>query len=796
MNLIYAYMPTVSVIRGKGISYLTTDEAHQCKKQTEDPSIIQRVLAFTEPSGNVNTNEAYTDMRMILDGVTVMAPMIDIDNPDNLDKSYDDTNRVSMAMSKHGMIYGKHYLIDFSGNKGFHIKMAPQPVMEHYHKREVARRLTDLLATIGISDLKLDDSIYSDGRPMRLAGTLNAKSGKYCFTIPSVNDDGQIEWTMAKILDVASNKSIVDSLTSAPKLEIPMVAYALWTKPISVGVKSKVPTASSPAPVKRPKKIKHCELINTMLSLPEKMREHWKNGAGNYFNDLMQVLPMANGIDSVAQLQERIESILEPVRTDLHKEHASYYASKEPNCVGLQSVCNAMGVPCDTCGACKSRLPQIPGLEIARDAQNRPAIIKNITNTVILIQHEYPNMLTRDIVKGRNRFGTRNLTDGDRLEIYARLNQVYRGFPKDLVNDGIDLVLSRNEFDPMLNIVNSVTHDGTNRLDNILRDLCGAEDNAYNRAVSRYLGIAMVSRVLNPGAKADIVPILYSPVQGSGKSSFCEKLAINATDYHTVLGSMSNFGDQKVIERIIGAWVVEFSEMTAMQKSASEEDLKGFVTNRFDKYRPAYAREVKEVGRRCVFVGTTNKNVILKDETGARRWWIVRVSDDCPHKHMPDDEVKAYILQFFAEAKLAVESGEIPDIRSEEVIAVHKDVVEESTDIDEWEGLIREWIQVGGVTHTCALEVWNRVVNQCGAMEKPKQMSKIDSIRIGKIFHRLGWEKRSIRMPGYGKQRCFVTPEHAETVDNIVSLVGSAEVEVIEEQVRPTESTFHAAFGI
>lgn len=626
------------------------------------------------------------------------------------------------------------------------------------------------------------------GKQVKLFGydiTLRTASSKSQIIVAPSNIAGKVrEWGIYK-----PKNELPDLSTVFPEL-----MNLSKDKPV---IPTPVPGApKEPKEPKKRRKISSCELLNVLLSSPEKMREHWKNGAGNYFNDLMQVLPMANGVENIELLQSRIETILTPVRADVHKEHAAYYAGKEPNCVGLKSVCTSMGIACDVCGVCRSRIPQIPGLIIGRGQDNRPVISKVLNNAVLLIEHDYPNMLKRDGVKERNLFGDRLLTDGDRLEIFAKIDADYRVFDKTMVNDAIDLILSRNTFDPLVQLISKVKHDGTNRLDNILRDLCGCVDDAYTRALSRYIGVAMISRAINPGAKADIVPILYSPVQGSGKSTFCEKLAYCVEDYYTQIGSMSDFGSQKTIERTSGAWIVEFAEMTAMQKTASEEELKAFVTTRFDKYRPAYGREVKEIGRRCVFIGTTNVDTILKDATGSRRWWLIRVSDDCPHKYMTTEQVNEYLLQYYAEAKLAVEAGEVPDIRSDEVMAVHREVVEASYDMDEWEGLIREWIQVGGVTNTCALEVWNRVVNQCGAMEKPKQMSKIDSIRIGKIFHRLGWEKRSIRMPGYGKQRCFVTPEHAETVDNIVSLVGSAEVEVIEEQVRPTESTFQAAFGI
>jgi predicted P-loop ATPase len=69
-------------------------------------------------------------------------------------------------------------------------------------------------------------------------------------------------------------------------------------------------------------------------------------------------------------------------------------------------------------------------------------------------------------------------------------------------------------------------------------------------------------------------------------------------------------------------WAIELSELDAMNRSEASA-IKAVLTRRFDRLRPPFGRRVREYPRSCIFLGTTNSSLYLKDETGGRRFWPI-----------------------------------------------------------------------------------------------------------------------------------------------------------------------------
>jgi predicted P-loop ATPase len=255
------------------------------------------------------------------------------------------------------------------------------------------------------------------------------------------------------------------------------------------------------------------------------------------------------------------------------------------------------------------------GRKVARSQYNIRAAMEMLD-----VEVSYDLFHDRMLVTGLD--GHTMLDDPAMEKLWLLIDERFRFLPpKDFFFIVVNEAERRSSFHPVRDYLDSLTWDGTERIDRWLVTYAGAADTEYVKAVGAITLVAAVRRVRQPGCKFDEMLIIESP-QGRDKSSMLSTLAVHQEWFSDDLPLDAD--GKKVIEQLRGKWIVEAAEMSGMRK-ADVEHLKALLSRQVDRGRLAYGRITTEQPRQSIVVGTTNSTIYLKDLTDNRRFWPVKV---------------------------------------------------------------------------------------------------------------------------------------------------------------------------
>lgn len=297
----------------------------------------------------------------------------------------------------------------------------------------------------------------------------------------------------------------------------------------------------------------------------------------------------------------------------------------------------------------------------------------------------------------RNNLLGERWTDTDDVELTAYLQQQgldVRG--QAVVAAAVQVASHDDEQHPVRQYLDGLRWDGDPRLQLWLPEHLDARGPVdYLAAIGRRFMVSAVARIFEPGCQADHVLVLEGP-QGCGKSRTVQILGQPWTT-----DSLPDLHSKDAAVQLAGVWLMELAELAALRRTSDVEAAKAFITRRVDRYRPPYGRLAVDVPRQCVFIASTNEAQYLRDSTGNRRFWPVRVGG------VNFEALAADRDQLWAEAVHLYRNGEAWHLTGEEILAAQSEQALRTL-VTELESAVAEYLdrlESQGITEVSSRQV-------------------------------------------------------------------------------------------
>lgn len=324
----------------------------------------------------------------------------------------------------------------------------------------------------------------------------------------------------------------------------------------------------------------------------------------------------------------------------------------------------------------------------------------------------------------------RPFNDRDYTRLCSRLEMGPTGFKSietKRIRDAVQMVAWENKSDSAVNWLARLKWDGVPRVEEFFIRYFRTANTAYTRAVGLYTFTALAARVMTPGAKADMVPVLVG-AQNAGKTTGVQAIAPH-NDMFTEVSL--DIRDDDLARKMRGTLVGEIGELRGLD-SRDEEAIKQWITRTHEEWTPKYMEYVTKFPRRLVFFGTTNRDDFLVDETGNRRWLPMRVGEvDVP-------AIRRDCEQLWAEGRVRYE---LEGVAWQDAYELAKDQHSAFKNSDSWDEVVAEWLKSDDMEGPRGPQIRIVDVLVSALNYKAREIKKADEMRCGKVLARLGYVK-------------------------------------------------------
>lgn len=258
----------------------------------------------------------------------------------------------------------------------------------------------------------------------------------------------------------------------------------------------------------------------------------------------------------------------------------------------------------------------------------------------------------------------RPITDITKAEIRVGLRDI--GLAKKIAaaEDAYTALAKKNSYHPVRDYLSSLKWDKDDHIGALAAFLHSTNppivyrDGTSMALVHVYLYRWLIGAVAKVFHGSQNPMLVLDGPQGIGKSTLAHWLCPLAGYF---LEGPINVADKDSDIRLIGQWIWEVSELDATTRKADQSALKSFITKEVVTVRKAYgAHDIKKPAMASLIGTVNNTSGFLADETGSRRFLIVRL-ERIDRKYQQLD-----VAQLWAQAMALYTDGERAHLTSEE----------------------------------------------------------------------------------------------------------------------------------
>ena len=193
--------------------------------------------------------------------------------------------------------------------------------------------------------------------------------------------------------------------------------------------------------------------------------------------------------------------------------------------------------------------------------------------------------------------------------------------------------------------------DGKDRVKELARRI--SDKDVWVRSFHRWM-LAVTAQWTSPGNRSrranSVAPLLVSPTQGLGKSTFCRMLLPKELrDYFTESFDLTNTSSAE--NKLASYGLINLDEFDRLPASRMPQ-LKNLMQMEDLRVRRVYRRSAEALPRIASFIGTSNRRDLLTDLSGSRRFICVEV------EHAIDCTTPIDHAQLYAQLLYELNSGE------------------------------------------------------------------------------------------------------------------------------------------